>query len=222
MPVKTSGLRLLVICALCFVANLRAQNLVLGDLQSWDELDVSARVNKTVDFAWVSQGRFSIQYPNPQAFLTGGDLKIGLGHYFEVTPSYYYLGLQSVTGRGGHYQIPMLSATTRVTWKGFTVADRNRFLGALRSDKNFWIYVNRPRVDKSFGPARWGTSAFVWDEIFYFSLFRGWTRNRFAAGVHKQFTENWATDFYYLRQDDNQVQPRAIDGLSVTLELRIR
>ncbi len=65
-------------------------------------------------------------------------------------------------------------------------------------------------------------SAFVWDEIFYFSLFRSWTRNRFAAGVHKQLNENWATDVYYLRQDDSHVQPCAINGLGLTLELRIR
>jgi hypothetical protein len=199
-----------------------AQKAELSDFQSWDEVDVSARLSRNLDLSWVSQGRLSTGYPNPATYLTGADLKVGLGHYFEMTPSYYYLGVNSVTGHSGHFHVPMLSVTARSAWKGFTVADRNRFLGAIRDGSNFWVYMNGPRVDKPIGDRLWGTSMFVWDEVFYFSLFHEWNRNRFASGLRKQLNDNWAADVYYLRQDDSRIQPRNIDAVGVTVEIRIR
>lgn len=199
-----------------------AQSGILSDFQSWNEVDVSARLAKSVDTSWVSQGRLSTEYPNPETYLSGIDLKLAIGRYLEITPSYYYLGATGLTGRSGHFQVPMLTATARNTWNRWTVADRNRFLGAIGEGNDFWIYVNRPRVDYSLPLARWRTSAFVWDEVVYISLFHEWSRNRFASGLRKSFNEYWATDVYYLRQDDSRIQPRRINGLGVTLEIRIR
>lgn len=194
----------------------------LSDFQSWDELDVSARVAENVDVSWVSQGRFSTNFSNPATYLTGADIKIRVGPYFEVTPSYYDLGLVSVNDHRGHFRVPMLSATMRKNWVGWTIADRNRFMGAIGGGNDFWIYVNRPRVDWRVGASSMGTTLFLWDEAFYFSLFHGWTRNRFAAGARKEFGKRWAADAYYLRQDDSRIQPRDLNGLGLTLEIRLR
>lgn len=76
-------------------------------------------------------------------------------------------------------------------------------MGAIGGSDNFWLYVNRPRVDYRLGPPSWGSSLFSWDEAFYFSLFHGWTRSRFAIGTRKAFNHRWAADVYYLRQDDS-------------------
>ncbi len=207
---------------LAAVSSASGQNAILSDFQSWDEVDFSARLAKNLDASWVSQGRLSTTYPNPETYLSGIDLKVGIGRHLEITPSYYYLGATGLTGRSGHFQVPMLTATVRNTWNRWTMADRNRFLGALGGANNFWIYVNRPRVDYSLPPARWRTSTFVWDEVVYVSLFHERSRNRFASGLRKSFNEYWATDVYYLRQDDSHIQPRRINGLGVTLEIRIR
>ena len=216
-------IRHLLLCGISAAASFAgAQNAILSDFQSWDEVDVSARLSKNVDTSWVSQGRLSTEYPNPETYLSGIDLKLGIGRHLEIAPSYYYLGAIGLTGRSGHFQVPMLTATVRNTWNGWTVADRNRFLGAIGGGNDFWIYVNRPRVDYSLPAPRLRTSAFVWDEFVYVSLFHEWSRNRFASGLRKSFNEYWATDVYYLRQDDSRIQPRRIDGLGVTLEIRIR
>lgn len=216
------------IALVCVVAsaasgqNTRKSASVEADFQSWDELDVSAKVIKNVDASWVSQGRFSTQFPNPETYLSGADLNVSMGSHLVVTPSYYYLAVQTTSGLKAHYQVPMLAGTIKETWEGWTLSDRNRFLGAIGSDGDFWIYVNRPRADYRLGPQKSATSFFVWDEVFYFSIFHGWTRNRFAVGARRAINKQWAADLYYLHQDDGQIQPRAINGVGVTFEFRIR
>lgn len=200
----------------------KAQAVELPDFQNWDELDVSARISKAVDLSWVSQGRFSTAYSNPATYLTGADVKFWAGSHLEISPSYYYLAYINAADRRGDFQVPMLSATWRENWRRWTVADRNRLMGAIGGGNDFWIYLNRPRVDYMVGSSRSATWLFAWDEIFYFSVFHGWTRNRFASGIKKSINERWTADAYYLRQDDSRIQPRDINGVGVTLEIRIR
>lgn len=214
--------------ALCFPAIIsppasgQSATARLADFQSWDELDVSARLAKSVDVSWISEGRFSAQFANPTTDFSGAEATVGIGSHLLVAPSYYYLAYRTTTGESGHFHIPMLAATLKVARERWTLSDRSRFLGAIGGGNDFWLYLNRPRVDYSVGAPRWGTSAFLWDEVFYFSVFHGWTRNRAAAGVRKAVNKNWAVDLYYLRQDDSKAQPRVINGVGATLELRIR
>jgi hypothetical protein len=214
--------------ALCFPAIIslpasgQSATARLADFQSWDELDVSARLAKSVDVSWISEGRFSAQFANPATDFSGAEATVGIGSHLLVAPSYYYLAYRTTTGESGHFHIPMLAATLKVARERWTLSDRSRFLGAIGGGNNLWLYLNRPRVDYSVGAPRWGTSAFLWDEVFYFSLFHGWTRNRAAVGVRKAVNKNWAVDLYYLRQDDSKAQPRVINGVGATLELRIR
>jgi len=196
--------------------------LAYPNFQSWDELDVSARLAENVDVSWISQGRFSTQVANPATYLSGAEATVGIGSHLLVAPSFYYLAYKTTTGHSGHFQVPMLGATLKIARERWTVSDRSRFLGAIGGGNNFWLYLNRPRVDYTLGSSRWGTSAFVWDEVFYFSIFHRWTRNRSAAGVRKAIHKNWFADLYYWRQDDSKLQPRVMNGVGATLELRIR
>ena len=202
-------------------ANGQSSATPLADFQSWDEVDVSARAARILDIAWVTQGRFSSGYPNPAAYLSGLDFKLSAGSHFELTPSYYYAAFETTSGKKGHFQVPMFAVTVRDTGKNWTVSDRNRFLGAIGSATDFWIYRNRPRMDYNLS-AKLGATVFVWDEVSYFSVFHRWSRNRFAAGLRKTFNEKWAAEIYYLRQDDSVVQPRDMNALGLTLSFRIR
>lgn len=193
-----------------------------ADFQSWNELEVSANFRPDFDVRWISQVRLSTHYPNPTAYRTGIEASFDLGRHFVVAPSYHYIGLENTAGRSGHFHVPMVSATVKQSWGRWSVSDRSRFLGALGGPTSFWIYLNRPRVDYRLGGQRQGLSVFAWDEIFYFSLFHDWSRNRIGSGVRKAIGERWAADIYYLRQDDGRLQPKQINGLGVTLELRLR
>jgi hypothetical protein len=104
------------------------------------------------------------------------------------------------------------------------VSDRNRFIGALgvTGAGNFWVYGNRPRIDYQIGPVQRKASLFIWDELFYFSNRAGWTRNRFAVGGRKAFSDRIAATLYYQRQTDGYVRPSHINTVGVLFELRLR
>jgi len=94
----------------------------LSDFQSWDELDVSARLAMNMDVSWISQGRFSTQFANPATYLSGAEATVGVGSHLLVAASFYYLAYKRTTGHSRHFQVPMLAATLKIcagTMDGF-------------------------------------------------------------------------------------------------------
>ncbi|HEY6331832.1 MAG TPA: DUF2490 domain-containing protein, partial [Blastocatellia bacterium] len=195
-----------------------------ADFQNWDEFDVSTRVNEIFDITWVGQGRLSSELVNPARFKVGADFNIRVWKYLLITPSYYHFGFRSATDRFGHGNAPILALTPIYEIGRFTISDRNRFIGEIdkTGSDSFWVYGNRPKVDYRIGPARWKTSLFAWDELFWYSKYTGLTKNRVAAGGRKVLSDRLALNFYYQRQDDDRSNPAHINTLGVLVELRIR
>jgi len=189
------------------------------DVQAWNEVDVSARIAPRVDATWVSTVRYSRSSSRPVVYASGVDANIRLSEHIVVTPSYYVIVARTSTGTWSRTRVPILAATPTYTWGRWTVADRSRFVAVSGAGPGLWLYQNRLRIDYALTK---GASWFVWNEASWYSVYRGWTRNRLAVGARLGLRDGIGFDAYYVRQHDTRGTPGRLEGVGVTLSVRLR
>jgi Protein of unknown function (DUF2490) len=194
------------------------------DFQSWDELDAMTSLSSYLDVTWIARGVFSANLPNPDIYVFGTDWNFSIGKYMVITPSYRYFGFHPASGALGHGQSPLLAVMPRLSRGRLTLSDQNRFAGRFGTNGigPSWVYRNRPEIDYRIGPSRWGTSLFVWDEVYHFSKPAGWPKNRVAAGGREAFNERLAANVYYQREHDVRGKPADINTIALLMEVRIK
>ena len=191
------------------------------DFQSWDELDLLTRLTPSLDVTWIGRMRLSEELPNPARYVFGTDWNFSLDKTWVVTPSWYYTTYRTASGSIAHRRTPILAVTPTVSFGSWSVSDRNRL--GVRVEEHSWFYRNRLRVDYRTSGSRVMPSLFLWDEVFYFSQYGGWTRNRLAVGGQEVSGERFTTELYYQREDNKAGgEPRHINTVALVVEIRLR
>jgi hypothetical protein len=118
--------------------------------------------------------------------------------------------------------VPLVALAYGASFGGFAVSDRNRFEQLDGAPGEPWRYRNRLQVDHpvtGLGPV---ASVFASDEVFYeFSQDR-WVRNRAQVGVAFSLRHREQIQVYYLRQDDRDARPGALNVLGLAYKVVLR
>ncbi|MGE5325767.1 MAG: hypothetical protein ACM3NO_01900, partial [Deltaproteobacteria bacterium] len=61
----------------------------------------------------------------------------------------------------------------------------------------------------------------VWDEVFYDSAVKAWSRNRAALGAEKEISPRLRIGLYFIHQNDGRVLPGDLNALAMTIRTRL-
>ncbi len=203
------------------------------DTQIWNDFTITktlitAKDNKGKQFDKVSlfftgNLRFGNKIKSliDERFGVGIDLKVN--KYLTLSPSYLYRSNKATLIRHDYESRLRFAATLEKKWSKFSIKDRNLVEYRLRNSRsdsvryrNKLTFVFPILKDKKelFAP-------FIADEVFYDFHDKHWTRNEISVGITKKINKNFATDFYYLRQDNLNGLPKSINAFGIALKFKI-
>ena len=189
------------------------------DVQSWNDVQLTAPLGKHADFVLTGTVRLGdkLRKVVDQRLSVAFNFKIN--DWLSVQPSYTNITTTPRVGRERVENRLSFAATYKFPFKKFGLSDRSLFERRLRSPQNSTRYRNRLLFElplKKFYDTRFFTS----DEVFYEFSLKRWTRNRFTVGLGKAIHKNLGIDVYYLRQNDGTTRPGDLHVIGTILKVR--
>ena len=223
-------LRRFVFCfalAICCASLAAAQNTPVApqdDTQNWNEQVLSIPLDKRVNLLVTGQLRIGDRLRDFTDEFTGASLSFAANRYLTLTPGYTYVASQQPVTRRRRYEHRLLfTATVRLpSFKRITISDRNQVeRRRFNSLPDTTRYRNRLQVERPFDIKGFDMRIFLWNEIFYDSGARAWSRNRFAVGGSRDLNKHATLDLFYQRQSDGRSRPGDIHVIGTALRLRL-
>lgn len=192
------------------------------DIQSWNDVQLTVPMTKHFDFYTAATARFGKNVSRVN------DSRLAIGFVYKPNKSWsfqqFYWHINARNGSGSFRTEHRLNlrAGYRFPFKKFVLSHRSWFEYRLRRPLNSWRY--RPSltfekdIPKSIVPK---AKFFVTEEVFYDSLLRKFSRNRFSVGVNKILTKNLSLDLFYLRQNDGYSRPGDLNVFGTSFKIRL-
>ena len=189
------------------------------DVQSWNDLQLTAPLGKRADFILTGSVRAgdNLRKIVDQRLTVAFNLKIN--DWLSVQPSYTNIAMTPRVGRERTENRLGFAASYKFPFKRFGLSHRSLFEHRIRSPRSSTRYRNRLLFElplKKFYDTRFFTS----DEVFYDFALKRWTRNRFTVGLGKAINKNLGIDVYYMRQNDGTTRPGDLHVIGTTLKVR--
>ncbi len=191
--------------ALCHSVQAQTGQLVeQDDVQSWNDLQVTVPLSKKLDVFGQATFRFG------QDISRVNDRRLAFGFVWKphkllsVSPFYWNITMRNSRGLFRQEQRLNLRITYRFPFKSkvFGLSHRSWIERRLRQPQDSWRYrpsLTFERDIKNIIPA---AKLYFTEEVFYDSILKKFSRNRFTAGVTKTLTKQLSLDVYYMRQND--------------------
>lgn len=223
-------LRRLVFClafALCCAGIVVGQNTSVApqdDTQSWNEQVLIVPLDAKINLLVTGQLRVGDRLRDFTDEFAGAGLSFAAGKYLSLTPGYTYVASQQPVTRRRRYEHRLIfTATIRLPpFKRITISDRNQVeRRRFNSLPDTTRYRNRLQVERPFDIKGFAMRLFLWDEVFYDSGARAWSRNRFAVGGSRDLNKRATFDLFYQRQSDGRSRPGDIHVIGTALRFRL-
>ena len=199
-----------------------AQIIDRTDNQFWSDVQVAVPMTKDIDFNILGTLRLGRDISRPVDERIGMGFTFRFGQHVSIAPNYLYIATQPFRNRRVWESRLSLPVTLRFNVAKFRFSDRNLFERRIRNPGiSSTRYRNRLQVEHPVGPAKWGLSLSIADEVFYDWSLNRWPRNRFAVGASKVFNKHFTQDIYYLRQNDGVSVPGDLNVIGTILRVKL-
>ncbi len=214
-------LLLVFICFGRFFAN--AQALVKqDDIQSWNDVQLTVPMTKKVDF-WTS---VTMRFGKNVTQLNDGRYAVGFifkpNKSWSFQPFYWHIDMRNSRNQLRIEHRLNLRVNYRFPFKRFGLSHRSTFEYRLRSPLNSFRYRPSLTFDKDLPKNIIPKAKFyVTEEVFYDSLLKKFSRNRFTVGITKTLTKQLSLDLYYMRQNDGFSRPGDLHVIGTSLKIKL-
>lgn len=207
---------------ICLLVSISAAGQDNADIQSWNDVQVTVKLNKKVDLFSVA----TLQFQKNLTQVKDGRFAIGItlkpSDSLSITPFTTLLRFRRSSGEFRTEYRFSLRAVYRFPVKRFRLSHRSQIEYRFRPGANSWRYRPSLTVEKAIPKSfASGLKIFATEEPFYDSASGRFSRNRFSIGVNKVLTKKLSVDIYYLRQGDNFSSPGTIDVIATAWKIKL-
>ncbi len=198
-----------------------AQTADTNDNQSWNDVQLTVPVTEQFDFTLTGTFRFG------KNITRLNDRRIAVGFVYKPNKSWSFQPFYSnivARNAGGRFLMEHrlnFRATYRFPFKRFGLSHRSWFERRLRQPRNSWRYRPSLTFEKDIGVIIPDTKFFMTEEVFYDSILKRFSRNRFSVGINKNLTKKLSLDVFYLRQNDGFSRPGNLNVIGVNFKIRL-
>lgn len=199
---------IVIFVAAIFVGRIHAQLQPEDDNQSWNDVLLTLPVNKYFEFNTAVTMRFG----KNATHLSDGRFAIGFtvkpNKSFSIQPFYWNIQARNAIGEFRMEHRFNLRFVYKLPIKTFGLSHRSGFEYRIRGPLKAWRYRPSLTFEKAI-PEHWIAKSkfYATEEIFYDSLLKRLSRNRFTLGINRIISKQVSVDLYYMRQNDGFTRP---------------
>jgi hypothetical protein len=192
------------------------------DIQSWNETQLTVPLSVHFDFLTRLNLRFvnNLTNLNDERFVMGFVWKPSKA--LSISPAYIYVDDGNPPRKFRLENRFNLAATYRFPIKSFGLSHRSSIERRLRRSSRSWRYRTQLSFDKDLPVTFISKSKFFMsEEVYYDSLAKRFSRNRFSIGITKMLSPHLSLDVYYMRQNDGIARPGDLNVIGTAWKFKL-